>query len=233
VNKSIIDPLAMSLHEIRAPLGLVTMAASAALEVTENDQVRHQCLAIMHVTNRMMRVISNLYALAAPCDQPIGQTFVPEQVVREVCGDISALGVQLVLDTQEIGPGSVARGSSVQFEGLLQSLLMNALDHGCPGEPIAVRAIPYPGSLKVTITNELSGSARHMGVGLGNLIADRLAVALSCEVERSATSTSYQVTLTLPVHQRPSASAHSQPHELWQACGGPILSVPASAGDGR
>lgn len=192
-----IDPLTYVIHEIKAPLGLVSMAAQAAADATEDESVHEQCEAIVRVAGRMLRLTSSLPALASGSGGTSQEPFYPTRIARSVFSDLAKMGTPVVQDAERCYDELEALGSASHFEALVQSVLMNAIDHADLDMPITIRLKREGNQFRLSIGNRTSQTMRHRGLGLGTIIADRLATAAGCEITRISTPCSYVVELTL------------------------------------
>jgi signal transduction histidine kinase len=233
VNRALDDPLTVALHEIRAPLGLVSMAAQVAAELSDDEAVKHKCQSIVQVASRLLRVTSSIYALSASSSNVDDESYVPVAIVHHVCSDLVALNFPISLDVEQRCGLAEASGSSVLFEGLLQSLLMNAFDHGAPGEAIQLRVRRREGALVVSIGNRIAEHRSHRGTGLGNLIAEQLASALGCTIGRASTPDFYTVELLVPMSYRAVVPARTPRRALSRRRRGQPRVVPAFAAGGE
>lgn len=194
-----LDPVALVYHELRAPLGLVATAAYSAIEEADNRAVRDRCEAIARSAERMLRTATQVLAAAAAADTPsVRAPFVPAEVVKGLAADLRALHVPVEARTTPAAEGTAVVGARERFEALIQSLLMNAVDHSDPGAPIAVAVEANDDAVTVTVENPLPTRRRHHGLSLGSYICARLAEALGAQFRAGAQDGRFEATVELP-----------------------------------
>ena len=164
------DPFVVLYHELRAPLGLiVTTARSAASECAEDSITRHRLETISRVAERTLRVTETVLALAREAAEgPGGEPFSPAAVLSGLVDDLSAEGgrsFQLVV--QEPARDVRLVGRPAHFEGIVQALLTNALDHGAVDAPVRISLELADDTLCLTIDNPSRRKRAIAGSGSG------------------------------------------------------------------
>ena len=198
VNSRVPDAVSMAVHEIRGPLGLVVMAARAAAEESADPAVRERCQAISDIADRMLRVTSQIVFLSSRGTDGSRECYDPSTLVAKVGQDLRHTGGALELQILQECNSFDAPGDGTQFEGLLQSLIVNAFDHGEPGKPVCLAAWQEGETFHVRVTNRLAASNRHRGLGLGQVIARLLADALGCSLVCERTGDEYRAEVRIP-----------------------------------
>jgi signal transduction histidine kinase len=198
VKTPIIDPVAMAYHELRSPLSLVIMAARSAAEECPRDYgvLRTRCEAIVRAAERMLSTAQEILALAEPNLAEDNEFELSESLVSAV-GEFRELGVRLSLASLPSGPR--VQGSRRKFETLIVSLLNNAVEHGAAGTDFEVRSWKNAGDAFIEIRNVIAPTDTHVGYGLGARVAQELARSLHADIQCSAQSNVYRVTVRIPL----------------------------------
>lgn len=190
------------MHEIRGPLGLIVMAAEAAKERNNDHQLQEQCESIVRTANRVLRITSSLFALIGGRSESEEHVSCPARVVRDTCMDLRALGAAVCFEIDPRALDAEVEGSSVHFEALLHSLLTNAMEHGEPAAPVEVQLCLDSDELTLRVSNRMAANTRRRGLGLGNLIVERVAAALPCQIRRAVEGDTYEVEISLAQRDR-------------------------------
>ncbi|GAB4336488.1 MAG: hypothetical protein Kow0010_24360 [Dehalococcoidia bacterium] len=199
VKRTALDPLTLVYHELRAPLGLVATAAYSAIEEAGNEAVRERCEAIARSAERMLRTASQVLAVAAAAesrDEP--GDFVPAEVITALTADLDALDVGVEVRTTPAADGTAVHGSRDRFEALVQSILMNAVDHSDPGATVSVAVEANDDTVAVTVANPLPSCRRHRGLSLGSYLCERLAEGLGARYRAGAEDDRFVASIELP-----------------------------------
>lgn len=179
MKQIVLDPVVLVYHELRAPLGLVATAAYSAIDEAGNDTVRERCEAIARSAERMLRTASQVLSVAAAAQAPDQLAdFAPAAVVEALAADLDALDVRVDLRTTPAADMTTVHGSRDRFEALVQSILMNAVDHSDPGATVSVVVEANDDAVVVTIANPLPPRRRHHGLSLGSYVCSQLAEGL-------------------------------------------------------
>lgn len=204
VKQTSLDPVALVYHELRAPLGLVATAAYSALEEADNAAVRDRCEAIARSAERMLRTAAQVLAIAAADQEPPeASDFLPVDVVDAIAADLDAFDVRVELRSTPAARCTAVRGDRGRFEALVQSVLMNAIDHSDPGATIAIAAQANDDTVALTVTNPLPSRTRHRGLTMGSYICGQLAGHLGAQYDAAPDGDVFVVHIELP--QRPRA----------------------------
>jgi signal transduction histidine kinase len=199
VNQVLLNPVTLVYHEVRTPLGLLTTAARALAEDCDGDELlRRQCQVVLTAAERVLLISNQVLGLAASTKVEHADGCRPAETVSSVIADLRDLGVPLTL--QE-GPGVAEVESSVpgaQFETVLHSLIMNAVDHGLAGDEITVTTRVEGDVLCVEISNTM-GPARHKGLGVGMYLCAEVVKGFGGEIEARSNSDRYEVALKVPL----------------------------------
>ena len=198
VNAVVTDPVTMAYHELRSPLALVATAAQSVASDCRDDDLRSRCLSIVRAAERMLRTAGRVMEVAQASNSGEIREFEPVSVLEDVLADYRALGVPVCLEVDE---PRFARVRSVpeHFEALICSLIGNATDHGTEGEPILVSVKSDAYFCDVTIANIVATSDRHLGIGLGSYIGERLASHLSATLRVERLGNSFAAHVSIPV----------------------------------
>ena len=177
-----IEPSAMVLHELRAPLGLMVSAARAAAEECgDGTAARRHVEVIERTALRLLASAQQVLYAAIAERQPEGEPFEPFTVARDWLADSMSLGQRVQASVDGEARWLAGRGNAGQFVALLQSMLSNALDHGSRAEPIEVHLEAMDTHVSVALTNSI-GERRHKGLGVGSNVCERLADSLGAKV---------------------------------------------------
>ena len=208
------DPFVVLYHELRAPLGLIaTTALSAASECAEDSITRHRLETISRVAERTLRVTETVLALARQgAEGPAGEPFSPAAVLSGLVDDFSTDGdrsFQLVV--QE--PASDVRlvGRPAHFEGIVQALLSNTLDHGAVDAPVRISLELADDTLCLTIDNPVAAQARHRGLGIGTYLAHRLAGELGGTLTATRVGDDFRARFAVAVPPTPERARSTAP----------------------
>lgn len=193
------DPATVVLHELRAPLGLVATAARSAADGCEDDATRLRCEMIARAAERMLRTADEVFRLNEACSGEDATNFRPYEVVTDIVGTLRGLGSMVELRASTPGEFVEVLGNPRRFEALVQSLLTNAIDHGEPGEAVAVTFELDQDSLCVHVENRVAAKDRHDGLGIGTAVVEALAERLGGALERQCDGDRFRATLRLPL----------------------------------
>lgn len=186
-------------HDLRNPLGAISMAAKLVLDRQIDDVTRRNVERIQRSAYRSLEMAEALLDLArAKLGPGIGI------MLREVTDLESQLGhvvaeLRTVNPTREvdvtIAPLGAVRCDAERVSRVLSNLLSNALSHGAPGRPVTVDVRSTDGMLVISVHNEGpaipaairarlfepytrgGGTGARTGLGLGLYIVDRIAKA--------------------------------------------------------
>jgi signal transduction histidine kinase len=190
---------AMLGHDLRTPLAAVLASARLLQEAPSEDAVRRASARILSSGDRMGRMIDDMLDLARA---RLGGGL----TVRKDAADVGAVVQRVLPELQGAAPDRVIE---VREEGdlsghfdadrlaqVVSNLVGNAIEHGQPGTPIAVRLDGRaPGEVRITVANagaiapELLPSVfdpfrrdarppgKQDGLGLGLYIAQQIALA--------------------------------------------------------
>ncbi len=154
------DSMTLAYHELRAPLGLMATAAASVAEASPDATARAQCEVIMRAAERLLRTTARVLALAQPA--PAGTeacAYTPAPLVERIVADFGDLDVQLDFATSVVAARALVWGHEADFETLVSSLLMNAIDHGDPNEPISIFVEDDGTTVSVCIRNQAATRA--------------------------------------------------------------------------
>lgn len=184
MNHSAVDDdlVTMVYHELRAPLGLMASAARSASCDSEDQWVRSQCDVIGRTAERMLRIVSGIIEASRDTMGESDSVYLPLEIVQRIVGDLQSIGVKVEFDIAGDTPTIVAGGSASRFEALVNSLLMNTLDHGQPGAPVTVRFCSDDARFTLQVENEVSDRKSHRGLGIGTTVCQRLSGQLGLQL---------------------------------------------------
>jgi signal transduction histidine kinase len=191
------DPVTLTYHELRAPLGLIVTAARAAADECSDVAVRGRCEVIVRTAERMLRDAQELFRVfRAGATEP--ETFLPDRLILSVFADLQELGVPLDIAWPETFEAR-ATGQPAVLESLVHCLASNACDHLAEGGRIKVAVAGERHWLVLRLSNPRDPVGRHRGIGAGRLIEQRLADELGARVTHEADGAEHVAELRLPV----------------------------------
>jgi signal transduction histidine kinase len=176
----------LAYHELRSPLGLVATAARSLAEDCEDEAIRERCDTIVRAAERMLRVTSQVLAIARRDASEVDaetERFSPAEVVEQLAENFQRLDVPVVPRVEPAARLAKTEGVRGRFEALLQSLLTNAFDHAEPGTRINVTVGATADEVTVTVTNRIASRSRHDGIGAGMYLCRLLAEALPATLD--------------------------------------------------
>lgn len=198
VNAVVTDPVTIAYHELRSPLGLVATAARSVAADCEDEMLRSRCLSIVRAAERMLRTAGRLLEVAETTKAEDVSDFDPAELLTSVLDDYRALNVPVCVEIEEpLHP--IVRGVPEHFEALLCSIIGNATDHGAEDAPILVSMREDGFYFRATIVNSVGSARRHMGIGLGSYIGERLAAQLSATLTITRSGDTFTAELALPL----------------------------------
>lgn len=172
--------LALTFHELRAPLGFVASAATLIADEASEPVMQEQALMIMRAANRMLTSARAVLLAASSAPPPTDQFFDLHASIQHVIDDMRWTGLRMEQNSPHQGPA--VSGSAEEFEALLSSLLLNAWDHGDRAHPVVVNVHEGANQVSVSVTNRCSATPRHNGLGLGTVVVSRLAERIGAAV---------------------------------------------------
>jgi signal transduction histidine kinase len=140
----------MVAHEIRNPLGLITLATSSLKRlVGDEPKAAQQIERITEGRRQIIEVVDNLVKYASSVG---GVEFEPDEVHLDRVYDEAVGHLKYFIEssgaTVTRGPLPTVRGNAVALRSLLQNLIENALKYAGDGPPrIHVWAVQEPGGL--------------------------------------------------------------------------------------
>ena len=180
------DSMTLAYHELRAPLGLMATAAASVAEASPDATARAQCEVIMRAAERLLRTTARVLALAQPA--PAGTeacAYTPAPLVEGIVADLGDLDVHLDFATSVVAARALVWGHEADVETLVSSLLMNAIDHGDPNEPISILVEDDGTTVRVCIRNQAAAARRHRGLALGTQLCEELARRMGATLQSS------------------------------------------------
>ena len=193
------DSMTLAYHELRAPLGLMATAAASVAEASPDATARAQCEVIMRAAERLLRTTARVLALAQPA--PAGTeacAYTPAPLVERIVADFGDLDVQLDFATSVVAARALVWGHEADFETLVSSLLMNAIDHGDPNEPISIFVEDDGTTVSVCIRNQAATARRHRGFALGTQLCEELARRMSATLRSSLDERQFSAQIEMP-----------------------------------
>ena len=127
----------------------------------------------------------------------------PAELVSEIVRDLGSQRIAIDLSTDATAADVLIEGSGGRFEALVQSVLVNALDHGEPAVPIRVNLSATEVSFVMRVSNRVGQGVRHRGAGLGTSVCARLALRMNATMRSWRRGRTYSVSVTLPLHNTP------------------------------
>lgn len=198
VNAVVTDPVTIAYHELRSPLGLVATAARSVADDCEDEALRSRCLSIVRAAERMLRTAGRLLEVAETTKASDICGFHAGELLGSLATDYRSLGVPVCIEVEEPLTG-IVRGVPEHFEALLCSIIGNATDHGTDGDPILISMREDSMYFRATIVNSVSSVSKHLGIGLGSYIGERLAAQLSASLTVTRHGDRFTAELALPL----------------------------------
>ena len=191
------DPITLTYHELRAPLGLIVTAARAAADECSDVAVRGRCEVIVRTAERMLRDAQELFRVfRAGATEP--ETFLPDRLILAVFADLRELGVPVDIAWPDAFEAR-AMGQPSVLEALVHCLASNACDHLAEGGRIQVSLAAEHRALILRLSNPRDLIGRHKGIGAGRLIEQRLADELGARVIHETRGCEHIAEVRLPV----------------------------------
>jgi signal transduction histidine kinase len=206
-------------HDLRTPLAAVLASARLLQEAPSEDAVRRAAARILSSGDRMGRMIDDLLDLARA---RLGGGLAVRKdradlaaVVHRVLPELQGTAPDRVIEVREEGDLS-GRFDADRLAQVVSNLVGNAIEHGRPGTPIAVRLDGRaPDAVRIAVSNagaipgellprvfdpfhrEERRGGKQDGLGLGLYIAQQIAIAHGggITVESSEGRTTFTVAL--------------------------------------
>ena len=208
-------------HDLRNPLGAISMAAQLILGRSIDDGTRKYVDRIERSARRITEMVDALLDLArAKLGSGIGIKLQDVTDLHDRLGHVVA-ELRSVHPGRElnvaIAPLGTVRCDPERIARVLSNLLSNALSHGAPGRPVTVDVRSTDGKLVLSVHNEgppipaetrahlfepyTRGGATgaRSGLGLGLYIVERIAHAHGGTIEVTSDETGTRFVLTMPV----------------------------------
>ena len=183
-------------HELRAPLGLLATVARMASEEQDAAAMRRQCEVIERTAQRMLRITRAVVQAAQAAQDQGSQLFDPADVAATLVRDLEGDAPVLLSPCPGVGK-SLLQGSIAQFEALLHSLIVNALDHHEPGTPVVVSTRMEGDHFRVDVQNIPARKDRHRGAGLGLMVCQQLVDRLGARMDVEKTGECYRAVVRM------------------------------------
>ena len=156
-------------HELKTPIGSVLLLAEALLDGADDpDLVRHFAGKIVHESNRLATLVSELIALSklqgaaetfeavtVPIDAVVDETLVRTATIATAAGTTVSVG-----GTE----GLCVLGDRTLLVTALVNLVENAIHHSPPGTPVSINRALRDGVVELAVTDR---GQRHPGVAAG------------------------------------------------------------------
>ena len=208
-------------HDLRNPLASMSLAAEALLEHPLDDAGRRTVERLQRSTRRMTDMVTDLLDFArAKLGGGIGVALTEvsdlETGLRHVVAELQAAHPARELNVS-IDPLGSVRCDPARMAQLVSNLLSNALTHGAPGRPVAVRAQRRGDTFVLSVHNEgapigpdaqaqlflpytRGGPGSRSGLGLGLYIVKQIADAHGGTVAVESTEAAgTRFTFTMPL----------------------------------
>ncbi|MBV9291129.1 MAG: two-component sensor histidine kinase [Frankiales bacterium] len=158
-------------HEIKTPVGALTLLAEAALDARDDPEAVHRFVTRMQrEAGRLSRLVQELLDLSRlQGGEPLPDT---TEVSVDAVLDEAIDRARLVAEVKRIelvrggDPGLVVTGSESQLVTALSNLLDNAVAYSPAGTRVAVGVHQRPGAVEVAVTDE--------GIGIEPSDQDRI-----------------------------------------------------------
>lgn len=187
------------LHELRSPLGVIATAARLLADGDEAD-IQRQATIIHRNAERMMRIASTVLDTVRALQSQQSNWYSPVQVLTELVFDLQLRGIDVRWPLGEAPVKSQqVFGCVSQWEALLHSIFVNALDHSPQGSAIRVGTRLDATKLTVGIENDVAAGLPHAGLGLGLRLAEALVRALEADWAIEQEGSRFKVVLSLPI----------------------------------
>jgi signal transduction histidine kinase len=186
-------------HDLRTPLAAVLASARLLQEVPSEDAVRRAAARILSSGDRMGRMIDDMLDLARARlggGLPVRQDQADlGAVVQRVLPELQGMAPDRVIEVREEGD-LCGRFDADRLAQVVSNLVGNAIEHGRPETPIAVRLEgSAPDAVRIVVTNagaippellprvfdpfhrDARPPGKQDGLGLGLYIAQQIALA--------------------------------------------------------
>jgi PAS domain S-box-containing protein len=220
-------------HDLRTPIGAVTMSAQLLQRHTLDEKAKQSVDRILRSASRMKRLIGQLLDLArirATGGIPVETTPVDlHALFRHVIDEVAGADPKIAISLEVSGDG---RGTwdGDRLAQVFSNLLANAIQHGADAGPVSVRVIDEGENVAITVHNqgtpipadvlpfifdpfrqgEEHGKTPSASVGLGLYIVQQIILAHDGWVDvRSPDGDGTTFTIHLPRHpsvRQPSGS---------------------------
>lgn len=220
-------------HDLRTPLGAITMAAEVIIRSTEDPRVLRRAGRVLASADRMARMIEQLLDVAR-VRQGRGIGLHPAaanlfDIAKQVCQELTDAHPQARIEVSALGDPSGSWDAD-RLAQVVSNLVGNALEHGSPGEPVTVHVDGgQRASLRLCVGNageipeEVIPSlfdpfkrcapfkAGDKGLGLGLFIAQEIARAHGGQISARVVDGRTIFDVVLPREAQPAETAVMSP----------------------
>ena len=193
------DPLTLAYHELRSPLGLLATAAQALAEEAQDDDQRRRCEVIVRAATRMLRTTEQVFSVVGASTVEAAEWYAPAAEVRALVTDLAEADARIEIHADSAAEQARVYGVRGLFEVLVQSLVMNAINHSNPGATVTLALSADADHFSLTITNPMATHRRHAGLGVGVYLCGRLAAQIGASLRAEPAGLLYQARVQLPV----------------------------------
>jgi len=151
--------------------------------------------AIAATAEGALRTVTTLLRVDT-VEDGVSQVYRPVDVVLRVTEPLARLGLRIV--TAECAETETC-GDPSAFEGLIQSLLGNCMDHADESSTVTVQVSRRHGSLRIDMRNRATRRPHHESFGLGRYIASQLAARCGATVSYHSDGDTYATSIELSI----------------------------------
>jgi signal transduction histidine kinase len=173
-------------------------AARSAADDCEDETLKLRVQMIVRAAERMLRTTQRVLSIASVAQPPNVEPIAPAVLLAEIAEDAEALGVPVDFNPPASLASLILETDRGTLEAIVQSLLNNAQDHGEPGRPISLTAVPADGGLDVTVSNVITVAKRHRGLGTGTYLCEQRARRMGANLTTATNDCTFTARLHVP-----------------------------------